>query len=86
MQNTSSQKDQKTNITTANQLHSPKPAKVRVDKLGNDRYRLWFKSGNSTMLFTKGLTKNAANCLISNIDRYMSQLHVKLEGTWLITK
>ena len=71
---------------SANQLHSPKPAKERVDKLGNSYYRLWFKSGNSTMLFAKALTKEAIMCFISNADKYLSQIHGKREGKWLITK
>ena len=69
-----------------NQLHSPKPAKERVDKLGNSYYRLWFKSGNSTMLFAEKLTKEAIKCFISNTDKYLSQIHGKREGKWLITK
>ena len=62
---------------TANQLHSPKPTKERVDKLGNSYYKLWFKSGNSTMLFAKELTKEAIECfeIAQSLEPSASSLH-----------
>lgn len=73
-------------ISKHNQVHPPRPNKSHIDILGNDRNRLWFKSGNSTMLFAQGLTRNAIKCLTSNIQSTLSQLGVKLEGQWLITR
>lgn len=69
-----------------NQLH-PKPKKEKqVDKLGNDKNKLWFKSGNSTMLFVKDATKAELKILTICINNFFKQHNLKLEGTWLVTK
>ena len=73
-------------IKSINQLHPVSAKKIYQDKLGNDRNKLWFKSGNSTMLFTEDITKNAAKVLCSNIEQLMKQMHVRMEGQWIITK
>ena len=69
-----------------NQLHPPLPKKKRVDKLGNDRKRLYFKSGNSTMLLCQGVTDNAAKVITDRLITICDQLGTKLEGILICTK
>lgn len=77
-------KDKKVHIK--NQLIRQRKDKSSVDKVGNQRFRLFFKSGNATILIAKGLTKNQIKILIgefkSNLDNYNS----KIEGVWLVVK
>ena len=74
-----------TQVKTKNQVHPPKKGPTQ-DKEGNNRYRLFFKSGNSTMLFAKDLTRPAIKALTYQIDNSMSKLGSKIEGQWIITK
>lgn len=67
-----------------NQIHNPQ--KKSKDKLGNDRNRLWLKSGNTTMLLTNGITKSAATVLEEKIKTFLSACNLKMEVTFLITK
>ena len=69
----------------ANQVHPPLPRKVRVDKNGNDRRRVWLKNGTSTMLLCKGLTIPGTEVLIKSIHDKCTQLGTKVEGTFLVT-
>jgi len=77
-------KDKKVHIK--NQLIRQRKDKSSVDKVGNQRFRLFFKSGNATILVAKGLTKNQIKILTgefkSNLDNYNS----KIEGVWLVIK
>ena len=73
-------------VRTKNQLNPPLPKKKRVDSLGNNRKRLFLKSGNATMLFCKGLTEPGCKVLIEKIDEFMSKMGTQIEGTWLITQ
>lgn len=59
------------NTSTLNQVHPPRPKRVRVDKQGNERCRMWLKEGTSTMLFTDSLTKNGCIGLINHINNYL---------------
>lgn len=70
---------------TVNQVHAPLPRSKRIDALGNDRYRVYFKEGNSTMLFCKGLTKPAVQVMIKRLKEHLAKLGTKLEGTFIIT-
>lgn len=69
-----------------NQLIRQRKNKSSVDKVGNQRFRLFFKSGNATILVAKGLTRNQIKILTeefkSNLDNYNS----RVEGVWLIVK
>lgn len=73
-------------IHIKNQLIRQRKNKSSVDKIGNQRFRLFFKSGNATILVAKGLTKNQIKILTgefkSNLDNYNS----KVEGVWLVIK
>lgn len=50
-----------------NQNHPPLPKKKRVDDQGNDKRRVFVKSGNATMMLAKGLNKNACDILEQRI-------------------
>lgn len=77
-------KDKKVHIK--NQLIRQRKDKSSIDKVGNQRFRLFFKSGNATILVAKGLTRNQIKILTeefkSNLDNYNS----KVEGVWLVVK
>ena len=79
-------KNQKTRTKPQNQVHPPRPKKLHKDELGNDRNRLWFKCGNSTMLFADNLTKNEIVVLTNSLFKLLHQFNSKLEGQWIITK
>lgn len=78
--------DKNKEIHTKNQLIRQRKDKSSIDKVGNQRFRLFFKSGNATILVAKGLTKNQIKILTgefkSNLDNYNS----KVEGVWLVVK
>ena len=78
--------DKNKEIHTKNQLIRQRKDKSSVDKVGNQRFRLFFKSGNATILVAKGLTRNQIKILTgefkSNLDNYNS----KVEGVWLVVK
>ena len=78
--------DKSKKIHTKNQPIRQRKDKSSVDKVGNQRFRLFFKSGNATILVAKGLTKNQIKILTgefkSNLDNYNS----KVEGIWLVVK
>lgn len=57
-----------------NQNHLPLPKKKRVDVQGNDKRRVFVKSGNATMMLAKGLTKNACDILESKIVNAIKDL------------
>lgn len=67
-----------------NQIHNPQ--KHPKDNLGNDRNRLWLKSGNTTMLLTKGITKSAATVLEERTKSFLKNCGLKMEVSFLITK
>lgn len=71
-----------------NQVHPPRPKKARVDAKGNERCRLWLKDGDTTMLFTKDLTRNGASVLINSINTTLKSLGVSElpNNKFLITK
>lgn len=78
--------DKSKKIHIKNQPIQQRKDKSSVDKVGNQRFRLFFKSGNATILVAKGLTKNQIKILTgefkSNLDNYNS----KIEGVWLVIK
>ena len=68
-----------------NQLHQPRKKTKTVDNLGNQRRRMWFKCGNSTMLFTE-CTPETAKCLNRSLKELLQVYGYKLEGTFIVTK
>ena len=73
-------------MAVRNQLNPPLPKKKRVDSLGNSRNRMFFKSGNATMLFCKGLTENGCKVLEQHIIDVIEGLGSTLEGKFIITQ
>lgn len=76
---------QQNKLHKQNQVHPPLPKKERVDGIGNDRGRLWYKDGNSTMLVCRA-TENEARKIKNDLIEIMNALHVKLEGTLFYTR
>lgn len=68
-----------------NQVNPPKRG-PNQDKLGNDRNRLFYKTGDSSMLFAKDITKNQSRALTGAIKELCRDLHVKLQGNFILTK
>lgn len=73
-------------MRTQNQVNPPLPKKKRLDSLGNNRKRMFFKSGNATMLFCKGLTENGCKVLEDKINEFMTAIGTSLEGKFIITQ
>lgn len=73
-------------IVHQNQVHPPRPRTARVDPQGNDRRRIFFKSGNSTMLFCTGLTENGAKSMQRRLIEHLKKLGTKLEGNFIVIK
>ena len=69
-----------------NQEHPPLSKKKRVDSCGNDRKRVYFKSGNSSMLFCKGITENGYKALVSSLNDLANKLGTKIEGNLICTQ
>lgn len=62
---------------------------VRKQRLKYDekqKVRLYFKSGDSTMLLCKGLTALAATSLQINIEKYVKRHNCKVEGHFIQTR
>lgn len=72
-------------VTHVNQINAPLPKRKRVDAQGNHRYRVFYKDGDASMLFTKGITKPAANVMIARLKEHMTKLGVELKGHFIIT-
>jgi len=70
-----------------NQVHPPIPKKRSgADASGNPHKRIWIKSGTSTMLLCKGLTKEGCQALINSITDNVLRLGSKLECTFMVTQ
>lgn len=69
-----------------NQLVKQRKDKSSVDKVGNPRFRLFFKSGGASILIAKGLTKNEIYILTKQFENNLKNYNSKLEGVWLIVK
>lgn len=67
-----------------NQLHPPRP-KSRRDVDLNVRKRVYYKDGDSSMLFCKDITIPASKVLIESIKDNMKKLGVQLKGHFIIT-
>lgn len=65
-----------------NQLHR-KP-RLKYDE--QQKVRLYFKSGDSTMLLCKGLTSLAAMGLSIDIEKYCKRHNCVLEGHFIQTR
>lgn len=65
---------------------APLQHKVKQDKQGNTRYRLFLKDGTSTMLLASGLTRPACNVLSKWLSEKIRQFGGKKNGVFLTIK
>lgn len=77
---------QKTKVHIQNQQHQQRKDKSAVDEAGNQRFRLFFKSGGASILVAKGLTKNEVYILTKQFENNLKNYDSKLEGVWLSVK
>ena len=77
---------QKTKVHIQNQQHQQRKDKSAVDEVGNNRFRLFFKSGGASILVAKGLTKNEVYILTKQFENNLKNYDSKLEGVWLSVK
>lgn len=73
-------------ISTKNQQNPPSPKKRRVDAQGNDKRKIFVKSGTATLLLAKGLTENAAHVFTKKLEENVQHLGGSLECSFLIVK
>lgn len=66
-----------------NQQHPPLPKKKRVDAQGNDRRRLFAKSGTATLQIAYGLTQEACDILVQSIEQSIKNLGGICSCTWV---
>lgn len=71
---------------TTNQQNPPLPKKKRVDSQGNDRRRVFAKSGTATLLLAKGITQNAAIVFTEKIREHADRLGGECCCDFIITK
>ena len=76
----------KTKVHIQNQQHQQRKDKSAVDEVGNKRFRLFFKSGEASILVAKGLTKNEIYILTKQFENNLKNYDSKLEGVWLSIK
>lgn len=74
------------NAVIKNQLNPPSPKKRRVDALGNDKRKVFVKSGTATLMLAKGLTENAAKVLTNKVQKAIESLGGTCECSFLIVK
>lgn len=78
--------DKNKEVHIKNQLIRQRKDKSSVDKVGNQRFRLFFKSGNATILVAKGLTRNQIKILTGEFKSNLENYNSKVEGVWLVIK
>ena len=70
-------------VKEQNQQHPPLLKKKRVDAQGNDRRRLFAKSGNATLQIAYGLTQEACDVLVQSIEQSIKNLGGVCSCTWV---
>ena len=69
-----------------NQQNPPLPKKKRMDAKGNDHRRIFVKSGTATLMLAEGLTDNACDILIQQINISVQKLGGNLRCSFLKIK
>lgn len=67
-----------------NQMHTPRH-RAQEDDRHEETIRMYFKCGNSSMLFVKGLTYTRATTFEARINRLCREYGINLEGTFIKT-
>lgn len=76
-----------TQIKHVNQLHPPRKKYPKEVNEGENRKRkIYYKDGNSSMLFCKRATKAAAEVFISSMRDNAKKLGLELEGNFIIVQ
>lgn len=70
-------------VKEQNQQHPPLPKKKRVDAQGNNRRRLFAKSGTATLQIAYGLTQEACDVLVQSIEQSIKNLGGICSCTWV---
>lgn len=70
-------------VKEQNQQHPPLPKKKRVDAQGNDKRRLFAKSGTATLQIAYGLTQEACDVLVQSIEQSIKNLGGICSCTWI---
>lgn len=70
-------------VKEQNQQHPPLPKKKRVDSKGNDKRRLFAKSGTATLQIAYGLTQPACDALVNTIEESIKKLGGVCSCTWI---
>ena len=70
-------------VREQNQQHPPLPKKKRVDAQGNDKRRLFAKSGTATLQIAYGLTQPACDALVESIEQAIKNLGGICSCTWV---
>ena len=73
-------------MSIQNQQNPPLPKKKRVDSQGNNRMRIFAKSGNATLCIASGLTKEACDVLEAHILGSIANLGGKSECSFIIVR
>ena len=69
-----------------NQEHPPLPKKKRVDSVGNNRKRIFYKKNDASILFARSVPENACVFFIENIRDMAKKLGINIEGNFIITQ
>jgi len=70
-------------VKEQNQQHPPLSKRKRVDAQGNDRRRLFAKSGTATLQIAYGLTQEACDVLVQSIEQSIKNLGGICSCTWV---
>ena len=70
-------------VKEQNQQHPPQSKKKRVDAQGNDRRRLFAKSGTATLQIAYGLTQPQCDALVDAIEQAIKNLGGVCSCTWV---
>jgi hypothetical protein len=70
-------------VKEQNQQHPQLPKRKRVDAQGNDRRRLFAKSGTATLQIAYGLTQEACDVLVQSIEQSIKNLGGICSCTWV---
>lgn len=73
-------------VRQVNQQNPPSPKRKRVDSNGNDKRKVFAKSGTATLLIARGLTQNAAIAFTENLRENAERLGGESCCDFLITK
>lgn len=73
-------------VRQVNQQNPPLPKRKRVDSQGNERKRVFAKSGTATLLLAKGLTQNAAIVFTEKIREHADRLGGEACCDFVITR